>query len=161
MSIELENIFSDVSQKAFLNNSSNKQKSIDLLAVQSEAEHHTVVRCAGDVDAIVFSIVLDHACTGGNVELIAVDTDLLIMLVSFLNSLMGQTTMNSETTRKHRAIERDIDNIAKCIGYVRKYLTLVHAFSGCDTNSAVQYMAKVDCQYQTFREIQSWQFAKL
>ena len=33
-------------------------------------------------------IVLDHSCTGGNVELIAADTDLLIMLVHFWNSLI-------------------------------------------------------------------------
>ena len=34
MSLELENIFSAVSQKAFLSNSYEKQKFIDLLAVQ-------------------------------------------------------------------------------------------------------------------------------
>ena len=32
--------------------------------------------------------VLNHTCTGDNVELIAADTDLLIMLTYFWNSLM-------------------------------------------------------------------------
>ena len=32
--------------------------------------------------------VLNHTCTGDNVELIAADTDFLIMLTYFWNSLM-------------------------------------------------------------------------
>ena len=43
--------------------------------------------------------------------------------------------MKSEN--KHKAIERDIGNITGYIGDVRKYLTLGHGFSGCNTNSAV------------------------
>ena len=34
----------------------------------------------GDADTMIVSTVLDHVCTGDNVELIAADTDLLIML---------------------------------------------------------------------------------
>ena len=33
----------------------------------------------GDADTMIVSTVLDHVCTGDNVELIAADTDLLIM----------------------------------------------------------------------------------
>ena len=43
MSVELKNTFTAVSQTAFFSNSPNKQKLIDLLAVQLEDEHHTVV----------------------------------------------------------------------------------------------------------------------
>ena len=50
--------------------------------------HPTVVRCTSDADKMNVFIVLDHSCTGGNVELIAADTDLLIMLVHFWNSLI-------------------------------------------------------------------------
>ena len=48
--------------------------------------------------------------------------------------------MKAEATKKRdieRAIERDIGVNAKCIGDIRKYLTFVHAFSECDTTSAV------------------------
>ena len=68
--------------------------------------------------------VLNHACTGGNVELIAADDDLLIMLIYFWDSLIEGTAMKSEAAKKQRAIERDIDNITYCIGDFRKYLTL-------------------------------------
>ena len=66
---------------------------------------------------IVFTF-LDHACTGDNTEVIAAGTDLLIMLIYFWNSLMGQIVMKTEATKKHRAIAGDIGVIAKCIGDV-------------------------------------------
>ena len=47
MSVELENTFTAVNQKEFFSNSQNKQKFIDLLAVQLEAYQHTVVKCTG------------------------------------------------------------------------------------------------------------------
>ena len=50
---------------------------------------------------------------------------------------MGQIIMKTEATKKHEAIERDIGVIEECVGDVRKYLTFVHAFGGCDTISAV------------------------
>ena len=68
---------------------------------------------------------------------VAADTDLLIILIYFWNSLMGQIIMKSEATKKHESIERDIGVIEECTGDVRKYLTFVHAFGGCHTTSAV------------------------
>ena len=98
MSVELESIFSETSQKAYLSRSNNKQKLIHLLVVQLEAD--TITRCTSDADTMVFSTVIDDVCTGGNLELIAVDTDLLIMPIYFWNMLMGKITMNSEATKK-------------------------------------------------------------
>ena len=45
--------------------------------------------------------------------------------------------MSTEATKKHKAIERHIGVSAECIGDVRKYLKLVHAFGRCDSTSAV------------------------
>ena len=92
---------------------------------------------------MIVSTVVDHACAGDNIELIAADTDLLIMLIYFWNSLMGQIIMRTEVTKKPKAIECDTGVIAECIGDVRKYLTFVHAFGGCDTTSAVYGQGKL------------------
>ena len=62
----------------------------------------------GDADTMIASTALDHACTGDNVELIAADTDLLIMLIYFWNSLIGKIIMKTEAKKKHKASERDI-----------------------------------------------------
>ena len=85
---------------------------------------------------MVVSTVLDYACTGGNVELIAADTDLLIMLMDVWDNIIGEITINSEATKKQKAIKCDIGNAAERINDVRKYLILVHAFNECNTTSA-------------------------
>ena len=100
-------------------------------------DHHTVVRCTGDDSAMVVSTILDCACTGGNVELIAVHTDLLIMFIYVWNSIMGEITMNSEPKKKHKSIKCDIGNTAESISDVRKYLILVHDFGECDNLSSI------------------------
>ena len=92
---------------------------------------------------MIVSTVLDHACIRDKVELIAADADVLIKLTYLWNSLMGNIIMRTEAMKKHKAIERDIGVIAECIGDVRKYLTFVHAFGGCDTTSAVYGQSKL------------------
>ena len=67
---------------------------------------------------MVVSTVLDHACTGGNVEIIAAETDNLIILKYFWNSLMGEITINPEATKNYKVIERATGNITECIGDV-------------------------------------------
>ena len=103
--VELENIFSEISQKAFLSSSYNNQKLIDLPVVQLEADHQTIVRSIDNADTVVVSSALDHTCAGRNVEIIAADTDLMIMLIYFWKSLMGEITIKSETTKNHKTTE--------------------------------------------------------
>ena len=92
---------------------------------------------------MVVSTVLFYACTGGNVELIAADTDLLIMLMYVWNNIIGEITINSEATKNHKAIKCDIDNTAERINDVRKYLILAHAFGECNTTSAAYEQGKL------------------
>ena len=73
MILKLENTFIEVSRKAFMSSSNSNQKFIE--------DHHTVVRCTGEAGAMVFSTVLDYACIGGNMELTATDTDLVVILI--------------------------------------------------------------------------------
>ena len=59
ISVELENTFTAVSQKVFFSDSQNKQKFINLLVVQLEADHHTVVKCTGYT---IFFIISNLFC---------------------------------------------------------------------------------------------------
>ena len=111
-----------------MSSSCNNQKLIE--------DGHTVVRCTGDASTMIVSAILDYACTRGNVELTAADTDLLIMFIYVWNSIMGEITMNSEATKKHKAVKCDIGNTAESISDVRKCSILVHAFGECNTTSA-------------------------
>ena len=55
---------------------------------------------------------------------------MLITLICFRNSLLGERTINYEATKKH--------------GDVRKYLTLVHAFGGCEVNCKLSMLKFLD-----------------
>ena len=134
MLLELENIFIEESRKAFFSSSYNNQKFIE--------DHHTVVRCNGDASTMVVSTVLDYACTGGNVELISADTDILIMLIYVWNSILGEITMNSEATKKHKAIKCDIGNTVELISDVWFWLMLL-----VNVTQPQQHMKKVNCRY--------------
>lgn len=61
-------------------------------------------RYTGNDDGVIASTVLDHACAGGNMELIAADSKHLIILKYFWNSLMGEITITPEVTKKFKAI---------------------------------------------------------
>ena len=56
---------------------------------------------------------------------------------------MGETEMKSEATRKYSETVRNIRQMAESLGEVRKYITLIHAFSGCDTTSALFGQGKI------------------
>ena len=52
--------------------------------------------------------------------------------------------MNSEATKKHKAIKCDVGKTAtKGISNVRKYLLLIYALSECNTNSAANEQGKL------------------
>ena len=137
ISIQLDSSGNKFTQKAFLSNSVNKQNFINLLGVALESDGHTILRSDGDADTMIVSSVLDHACTGSDVTLVAADTDLFVMLLYFWNNCMGTIVMKSEATKEHGATERDVGKISECLGEISKYLTFIHAFGGCDTTSAV------------------------
>ena len=51
--------------------------------------------------------------------------------------MMGKITMKSEATRKKNEVRRDIEQYSSCLGDIKKYITLIHAFAGCDTTSSI------------------------
>ena len=143
MSVNLHNSIGDVTQKSFLSNTNNKDNFIGLLAHALSCNGHNVVRCERNADTSVVSNVLDFACSGMDVSLIAADADLLMMLLYMWNDMMGHITMKSEATKKHGESVRDVGKIAECLGNIRKYITFSHAFGGCDTTSAIFGLGKL------------------
>ena len=111
-----------------MGSSYNNQKFIE--------DHHIIVRSTGETSAIVVSTPLDYACSGGDVKLIAAGADFLIVIIYVWNSIIGEITMNSEVTKKHKAIKCDTCNTAERIADVRKSLILVQAFGECNITSA-------------------------
>ena len=121
----------------------NKQCLIDLLGVALESNGHTVVKCNNDADTAIVPTVLDYACQNKDVCLVAADTDLLVMLLYMWNDSMGRITMKCEGSKRHKESIRDIGKMTESLGDVRKYLTFIHAFEGCDTTSAIFGLGKM------------------
>ena len=137
MAVQLDSSIGETTQKSFLANPRNNESLFDLLSHALSSNNHNVVRSPGDANTIIVSNVLDFACLGHEVELIGADTDLLIMLIYMWNEMMGKITMKSEATRKQNEVRRDIEQYSSCLGDIRKYITLIHAFAGCDTTSSI------------------------
>ena len=137
MAVQLDNSTGETIQKSFLANPRNKESLIDLLSYALSSNNHNVVRSSGDADTVIVSNVLDFACLGHEVELIGADTDLSIMLIYMWNEMIEKITMKSEATRKQKDVRRDIEQCSSCLGDIRKYITLIHAFAGCDTTSSI------------------------
>ena len=91
---------------------------------------------------MIVSTALDYARNGSDVYLIGADTDLLIMLIYFWDNTMGKIIMKTESTKRFKATEREVGKLAELLCDVRKYITFVHAFGGCDTTSAVHGQGK-------------------
>ena len=56
---------------------------------------------------------------------------------------MVTITMKCEATRKSKESIRDVGKMAESLGDIRKYITLIHAFGGCDTTSATFSQGKL------------------
>ena len=130
------------SQTALLSNVYNKQCLIDLLAVALESNGRSVVKCNNDADTAIVSTVLDYACENKDVCLVGADT-VLVMLLYMWNDSMGRITMKCEGSKRHMESVRDIGKMAESLRDVRKYLTFIHAFGGCDTTSATFGLGKI------------------
>lgn len=110
--VPLENAISDISQQAFLSNSSNEECFIELVSLNYG---HNVLQCPVDFDTSVVSTALDFACAGENVCLIAADKDILIMLVYMWNNVTGKIEMKIEDTRKYEELVSSISGSARVL----------------------------------------------
>ena len=77
------------SQHIFLSNDHNKSRFIDLLSEHLVNAGHQVKKSNDDADTLIVSTTIDMAIAGKNVITVADDTDVLVMLLHFWNSEMG------------------------------------------------------------------------
>ena len=93
-----------------------------------------------DADTLIASTTIDIAISGKNVITVADDTDVLVMLLHFWNSEMGNISL---LNRKKAERLINIGKVADKIGRVvlRSHL-FIHAFCSCDATSAVHGKGK-------------------
>ncbi|XP_065906073.1 uncharacterized protein [Dysidea avara] len=115
----------------FLDNTHNKSEIIHLLSSAFPKHQITVELCDNDADTSIVKAAL-AAAKDDSVEVRAEDADVLIMLIhhsSYTNHPLFFTT--SKGSYDVRKIQESLSERQ------RRYLLLFHAFTGCDTVSAI------------------------
>ena len=71
----------DPNKEIFLSNERNKSQFIALVSRHLEANSFIVNQCPGDADTAIVSTALEYAAHGTEVNLVADDTDVLVLLM--------------------------------------------------------------------------------
>ena len=144
MNIQL-NTSLTVSQKVFLSNDANKAGLIKLLTPHLESADHTVKQAVADADTMIVSTTIDIASTGKSVLLFANDTDVILMLVHHWSNDFAPIYVRSDNTKSGNRVQKlfDVKEASSLLDMsLKQGLLFIHAFSGCDTTSAIHDKGK-------------------
>ena len=128
------------SQEKFLSNENNKTSFITLISKYLEKDDQTLIKCDGDADTSIVSAAIRLASpkTNNPVIVVADDTDIVIMLLYHWKVLMSNIKFNSKKSQTAWSIKSACFNLEN-----QEHLLFFHAWSGCDTASAIFGKGKV------------------
>ena len=127
------------SQQAFLSNEKNKSQFISLLTKYLIEDGQIVHNSTGDADTLIVKCALEFAIRKNEVNVVADDTDVLILLIYHWKSNMADIYFYSEAkkSQKKNLVVLKIRDITSKVGQViTANILFLHAWSGCDTTSA-------------------------
>jgi hypothetical protein len=136
MQVHLENT-PYTSKDKFISNGKNKTALISQMSSALRSSGMLVTQSKDDADTDIIKSVLQFALVD-SVEVRAEDGDILIMLVYHYNPLLHCQIFL--TTSKGTFSIRDIE--CKLTPIQKRYLLFIHAFTGCDTVSAIYGFSK-------------------
>ena len=122
-------------QEKFFSNQENKAQFISLLS-RFLSDAQTVYNSTGDV---IVKCALKIATKGQEVNVVADDTDVLILLMHHWRESMADVyflSKSKSTSTKGLQVWRIRDLVAKAGKLVVSHLLFLHTWSGCDTTSA-------------------------
>ena len=118
---------------------------IKLLEQALSKEGHTIQYSTGDADTLIVSTALKLAGSGKKTTVVADDADILVILLHHWNNEMADIFLHSEAKKKENIVPLySIKDISASLGENMKSLILfVHAWTGCDTTSAIYGQGKL------------------
>ena len=128
------------SRKAFLANIDSKDRLIKLLCTRLERERFVAVQSNGDADISIVKTALEYAETGRCVVVMAEDTDILVLMMSHWRDGLGELFLGTEKKEKRRRHSKLLYWSMRDLLSTQQYqeaLLFAHAWSGCDTTSAM------------------------
>ena len=134
-----ENMPTTTTQTAFLANSKNKQRLIEMVSEKMRMAGIRVIQAEADADTLIVSTALTVAEKEEvPVVVVGTDTDLLVMLVARASS--GTDTYMKCCSNPEMVFR--VSDIQDALGDTRNYLLAIHAITGCDTVSAIYRRGK-------------------
>ena len=128
----------------FLSNNHNKQQIINILSNKLREIDVQSMQCEGDAD-VEIALAAVSSARNQQTTLIGEDTDLLILLLFHApNDLPGKRLFfRSDKEIKSGNYSYDIGLCKKALGpELCELLLFLHAFTGCDTTSRINGIAK-------------------
>ena len=140
-------------QKVFLTNEKNKHQFILLISQYLKDNGQVVHQSTGDADTMIVQCALQYAIEGSEVNVVADDTDVLVLLMYHWKQNMSSTYFLSEAG-KSLNIWRISDLVGQAGPIVTSYLLFLHAWSGCDTISTTFGQGKVVKKLKQSKDVQ-------
>jgi hypothetical protein len=128
-----------IKQDMFLSSSTNKSRFIEMLSVFLIDTGNKVVNCDEDADTEIVRCALDVALTGRRVNVVVDDTDDGLLLLYHWKVGMADITFTSDRSKATFDISSSLSVIPAGI---RSYILALHAWTGCDTTSAIHSKGK-------------------
>ena len=104
-----------------------------------EAAAHVVHNSTGDADTMIVECALQFAIGGREVNVVADDTDVLVLLIYHWKQYMADIYFLSEAKKSQKKglrVWKICDLVTKAGKVLASNLLFIHAWSGCDTTSA-------------------------
>lgn len=130
------------SQSDFLSSNKNKSRLIKLLSKHLRQSGFEVIECDADADTQIVTKALTLSATASKEQVVIIgdDVDLLVLLTALASE--DQSNVYIKKPAKGKIPENTYN--AGCLKYesIKKLILLLHAFSGCDTTSALYNFGK-------------------
>ena len=130
-----------IKQDVFLANGANKSKFINMLLKNLWRTGNKVAEYEEDTDTHIVRCTLELATIGVQVNVVAVDTDVALLLLYHWNVTMTDITIAFQRTKASKAFSIT-SSINSHSGLLNPYLFVLHAWSGCNTMSAIHMKGK-------------------
>lgn len=145
----------------FLSNYKNKSSFVKWLSEKLGEAGLMVVQCPSDADTTIVKVAIDDE---EDVMVYSDDTDVLCLLLHHFDIDSNKDIFLSNMTRSKSNQARECVSIRKVIQGMDtndlKYLLFAHAFTGCDTTSAIHRFGKLSI-FKKFHNHQLMQIADM
>ena len=131
-----ETMIVPISQDKFLSNRNNKKKLIDMLIEKLESVNITTKQAKDDADVLIIETAIEESKPERTAVIVGEDIDLLVILI-------GRTQLHQEEIFFNKVgkgnVKTQIYSSKSFDKYPlsKKHILFLHAFSGCDTTSAL------------------------